>query len=997
MTETNLKKFNKSVVALAMASCISLISGSAIAAGLGKLNVLSGLGQPLRAEVEIGASKEELSGMTVRLAPQDAFRQAGVDFASVLLDLRFAVERRSGGLSVVKVTSIRPINEPFMDFLLELNWASGRLVREYTFLLDPPDNLIKAAPQVAEARVIETVRGIAAKETEERPLASKPSATVATAKVAPVSKVVPALKKKAVAESAETHLVKPGETLRKIAGETLHEGVSLEQMLVGLFKSNPDAFIANDINRLKAGAILNVPDKAAVEAVPQQEAGRVYTAQATDWGRYRRKLAAGVARESAKGDAASQSSSGKITAKVEEKIAPAEQSRDQVKVARTDPSSKNSKGNVAAEEADRIAKEKALKEAQERVVLLEKNVGDLQKLLELKSQKLTELQQAPKKEDPKPVESAKPADPPKSPVPEPAKPAESPKPATPTPEKPVEPAVQKPVESAPPPPPPPAPKKPAPPPPPLPEPDLLDSLLEDPLPLAGAGGLLALLGGLWAVKRRRSTSASAQTTAAPAPSSLGPNSVFRMTGGQSIDTGNTPPQTGEFSQTGPGTIDTDEVDPVAEADVYMAYGRDTQAEEILLEALQKDPQRTAIHAKLLEIYANRGSTKQFETLASELYAQTGGIGPEWQKVAAMGARLEPGNPLYSAVAGVAQEVVAVVPEMPAPTEPVLAEPVASMSWSEPVMTLPVDESPEEDFEPRLASADEPFDTSDEGLDFDLGTATEMLAAKPEEPLAPVQEAGDALDFDLGAEFTAAESASEEPEPVLPVEDFPASLSDMEIEPDEIAGIEFSTEGTLVASPFAGSDPFTAETLVDVEIPADNELFVEDQPLAVDFDLDLPTPTESGMVDTDDLDAASTATIVDGGFLSAPKPEQVPVEASDSSQPASDDSLEFDVKLTDSVFLGEPELAADFDIGAIDLDLSSGEPPSFDSEPASSAKADAPVRDAHWEEVNTKLDLAKAYEEMGDLEGARELLQEVVAEGPDDLVEQARTLLPRVGG
>ncbi len=72
----------------------------------------------------------------------------------------------------------------------------------------------------------------------------------------------------------------------------------------------------------------------------------------------------------------------------------------------------------------------------------------------------------------------------------------------------------------------------------------------------------------------------------------------------------------------PGTIDTDEVDPVAEADVYMAYGRDTQAEEILLEALQKDPQRTAIHAKLLEIYANRRSLKQFETLASELYAQT---------------------------------------------------------------------------------------------------------------------------------------------------------------------------------------------------------------------------------------------------------------------------------------------------------------------------------------------------------------------------------------
>ena len=122
--------------------------------------------------------------------------------------------------------------------------------------------------------------------------------------------------------------------------------------------------------------------------------------------------------------------------------------------------------------------------------------------------------------------------------------------------------------------------------------------------------------------------------------------MFRATGGQSVDTGNVPLQTGDFSQTGPGTIDTDEVDPVAEADVYMAYGRDAQAEEILIEALHKDPQRTAIPAKLLEIYAGRKSVKQFDTLASELYAQTGGVGAEWEKVAAMGATLDPENPLY---------------------------------------------------------------------------------------------------------------------------------------------------------------------------------------------------------------------------------------------------------------------------------------------------------------------------------------------------------------
>jgi pilus assembly protein FimV len=107
-----------------------------------------------------------------------------------------------------------------------------------------------------------------------------------------------------------------------------------------------------------------------------------------------------------------------------------------------------------------------------------------------------------------------------------------------------------------------------------------------------------------------------------------------------------------------------------------------------------------------------------------------------------------------------------------------------------------------------------------------------------------------------------------------------------------------------------------------------------------------------------------------------------------------DSLEFDVKLTDSMFLGQPMGTQEFDIGSINLDLS--EPPETASADAV-ALEEAPVHNEHWEEVNTKLDLAKAYEEMGDLEGARELLQEVVGEGSVDLVEQARTILGRIGG
>ncbi len=989
---------------------MSFLPFAADAAGLGKLNVLSGLGQPLRAEVEIGAAKEELSGMTARLAPQEAFKQAGVDFSSVLFDLRFAVDKRPNGQSVIKVTSSRPINEPFMDFLIELNWTNGRLVREYTFLLDPPaDVAVKPmGRQAAEAKVVEVVSAPAAKAEGKS----------ATPKVAATAKPAaePAKKTAAPAENADAHVVKQGETLRKIAADSKYEGVSLEQMLVGLFKNNPDAFVGNNVNRLKAGAILNIPEKSAVEAVTDAEAKKVYTAHAGDWNAYRQKLASATAKDAAKDDTAGQVSSGKITAKVEEKLAPVDQAKDQVKVARTDAPAKGGKAGPAADDAERIAKEKALKEAQDRVALLEKNVGELQKLLELKSQKLAEVQQAQaKKEEVKPVESVKPVEAPKPVEPPKVEPAaksqEEVKPVAA--EKPAEPVKApeevKPVEAAPPPPPAPAPapKKPAPPPPPPPEPSLVDTLLEDPLPLAAGGGLLALLAGFFLVKRRRGSSSSAETTAVPAPSSLGPNSVFRMTGGQSVDTGNTPPQTGDFSQTGPGAIDTDEVDPVAEADVYMAYGRDTQAEEILLEALQKDPQRTAIHAKLLEIYANRGSVKQFETLAGELYAQTGGAGPEWQKVAALGARLDPANPLYSGSSAQAEapaaEVVPVIPDVKA----TLAMPGALSQMAEAALELPAEEplvmpeAPLVASEPVAAEVDAVAAADDMvGLDFDLGSP-EIPPVAEENVASPEISGSDALDFDLGSEFAAAVPSSAPVE--VPSFELPsAAAEELEAEPAFASVPDFSPEGTLVVSPATGDDvDIGVSTFVGLESPAQESEKSEEhaEPEAVvDFDLDLGGAGTATVVSSDFAADSGTATLVASSDLtSALEVDNPKLAETMVNTGAPDDSLEFDVKLTDSVFLGQP-MASDFDIGSINLDLS--------AEPSSvPAPVEAPMEpqeaavqhDAHWEEVNTKLDLAKAYEEMGDLEGARELLQEVVGEGSSDLVDQAKSILTRIGG
>jgi pilus assembly protein FimV len=144
-------------VSSSLKTLVAAIAGAVVltsavhAAGLGKITVLSALGQPLRAEIELtSVSSEEANGLVAKLANPDAFRAANIDFNPALLSLRFAVEQRSGR-QIVRITSSQPMNEPFVDMLLELSWNSGRLVREYTFLLDPAELRTTQSAQVAPA------------------------------------------------------------------------------------------------------------------------------------------------------------------------------------------------------------------------------------------------------------------------------------------------------------------------------------------------------------------------------------------------------------------------------------------------------------------------------------------------------------------------------------------------------------------------------------------------------------------------------------------------------------------------------------------------------------------------------------------------------------------------------------------------------------------------------------------------------------------------------
>ncbi|WP_324778975.1 FimV/HubP family polar landmark protein [Thiobacillus sedimenti] len=690
------------------------------AAGLGKLSVSSALGQPLTAEIEVfAADKAELDSLSASLASGQAFRDAHVEFAPVLSTLRFSVEKKPSGKAVLKVTSSGPVNDPFIDMLVELNWGAGRLVREYTVLLDPPG--MAAKQTVAPAPAV-AAPAIGAKPAAQPSPAAPAAAAPKAAAAAPAAKPAPS-------GAAPDHItVKRGDTLAAIAHRVRPEGVSLEQTLVGLYRDNTQSFDGN-MNRLKAGKTLAVPSSEKLAAIPQTDAVHELRLQAEDWRAYRQRLAAAVSAAPAAKAAPGQAASGKITPKVEDHAKPApEAQKDVLKLSKGAPAAAGGAGTDAAralqeklraQEEDATAREKALQESQQRVAALEKQVQDMQKLVAMKEKAQAE-----------PAAAAPPA------PPKPAAAAPAPKPAP-------APTVAKPV---------PAPATPgvsAPPAAPEPSTNWYDPLLADPLYWGGGVAALGLGGVLWwmmAGGRRRKPANTGLDDSIMTGGDVRPNTVIGAASGGAVNTGDTSFLT-DFSQAGLGTIDTHDVDPIAEAEVYMAYGRDAQAEEILKEAIGKNPDRHEIRVKLLEIYAARRNTSAFESVAGELYAALGTKeSPLWDKACEMGRSIDPTNPLYGGVqagaspaATVAATAAVAGGAVAFASEPAAAEPV--------VEAAPVAEAePAAEPEPVADTAPLEFESAGHGLNFDAAAEPEKA---PEAPAAGYVEMDtQGLNFDL---------------------------------------------------------------------------------------------------------------------------------------------------------------------------------------------------------------------------------------------------------
>jgi len=880
------RKRGRFALHLVAAAALALAAQGAAALGLGRLSVQSALGEALRAEIDISSlSPEEADNLRIRIAPPEAYRSAGVEYNAVLPATQAVLMRRADGRPYLSLTSDRVVQEPFVDVILELSWATGRLVREYTLLFDPPSSrALAAAPPPITSAVIGGAAAPApaaapparaAVPAAPRVAAAKPvvpapatAAAPAPAPAAPRAPVAPS--QEAGPNTGETYRVRSGDTLSRIAARTQRPGASLDQMLVSLYRGNPQAFVDNNMNRLRAGVVLAVPNAATAKAVPPNEAREVIQAQSADFGAYRQRLAGAVPEARTQGSA--RQASGKVQANVDDRKTSSAPAPDKLTL---------SKGAVAAKSAaeEKLSKEREQRDAATRVAELSKNVDELSKLSGNSAVGKPAPAAAPAAVasvpaigvpvtvNEMPAKASAPAASPPPPAPASAAvPASAVVAAEPVPVVPPVVASAPAAASS-------VAKAPAPVTPEREAPGLVGTLLDDnPLALGLGAGLLAVLAGfgIWRFTRRPRKD-SGETSFLE--SRLQPDSFFGASGGQRIDTRESGGASSSMSYSLSQLDAIGDVDPVAEADVYLAYGRDLQAEEILKEAMRSTPERMAIRTKLLEVYAKRRDTKGFELLATQLYAMTNGSGDDWARAQEMGRQIDPENALYRPggipAAAMTGESGRMVEPLGASTMPQTVLPSASQ-YDELVSELPVNTKSGVDLD----------------LDLDIDVATPAVPSAPAPLSAPAP-----------ASFAPTTRQAEPPAVVPPPVEAQASApAPLEF---DLSSISLDLDDRTVVRPAAAGAPAT---------PA---------PAA---------PAQPGQTD-----------------------------AQDTQPPPLGEAMTAPGDLLDLVEFGD---------------------------------ADDPLA--------RKLELAEEFRQIGDVEGARDLLQEVVSKGTGALRNKAQGMLDTLG-
>lgn len=899
-------RWKLSALAAAAFATTAFTSLSASALTLGALRVDSALGESLRAEIAIPqATPAELSNLIVQIAPPEAFRARGLDYSATASSINVQLVQKPDGTALLQLRSNAPLNDPFVDLIVDTQWNTGSMQRSYTLLLDPPSTPRSAAPATAAAPQITApqVTAPAPVSVTGKTYSSSSRIRATTPPAQPVAAAAAPAPAPASAPN-EAVRVRSGDTAGRIANANRPAGVSLDQMLVAMLRGNPNAFINGNVNRLRAGTVLQMPSREQALETSAQEARQIVAAQSRDFNAYRRSLAAKAPRAAVQ--AAARSASGQVQAQVSETRANAE-TADKLTL---------SKGAIqTAAEEEKLAAHKQAEAQESRLSELQRNLAELNELAQSSTPASANASTQPAETPAAPAAAtAAPADsqaaasaeanaslpavevasanaaliesnasaaadatpaassneaPPAAPAEEPA-----PKPAA---------AQPRPV--------------PAPAPMPVEEPSLLDN------PLVPAGGaLIAILLGLlgYSTWKRRRAAQAAEQDPSLGDSQLHPDTFFAGSGGQHVDTTDAAATTMAYalSQLDGGA----DVDPVAEADVYLAYGRDVQAEEILKEALRTQPERTAIYVKLAEIYAKREDAKALEEIARSLQPHTEPGSSEWQRVTALGRQLAPQNPLYADAAS----------------------------------NAPADK-PGSGFAAALQASTAAAATGAAAGALASDTDT---ASSPELPI-----------LDLSAAF----AEPSETAPATPATDTTSSAS-------ETKGDTSALDSQLdLSSPFTPSEPpsLVQDTVQDNDSISD----------ALDLDLSGFEANLPQSQSTPATEPAAAADQLDDGLnfdlnIEAPAAEAAPAEA--PSAPAPDTSL-------------------DFDLGSLNLDLGTD----TSAKPADNAK---PMHNLADDPLSTKLDLAREFNAIGDSEGARALIEEVLAEASGSLKERAQKML-----
>ena len=636
---------------LALAVAVAMASSRVYALGLGEIELHSALNEPLSAEVRLLSAKpDELDNAEIRLAPNDEFARAGIERPAILSDIKFNVVRAKDGTATLNITSTQPIREPFLDFIVQLRWQSGRLLREYTLLLDPP-----VFGEEKEAPVTVPVA--------EAPTEMQVEPAAPTAAVAPASPAMTATPGQAPRSAAAgVRAVKPGangemsygptrrtDTLWTIAS-TLRpdDSVSVYQMMMALLKENPQAFYDNNVNSLKAGYVLRVPEKSVVMAIDDAQAMKEAARQYERWQQGRRgpattsqgKKADTSAIKSNQGtQQASAESPDKETGRLR-LVSPGDASAESASAAGSVQGELDKlRGELAiAMESSDTAKRES-EEMRSRVAALENQINSLQRLLTLKDEALNDLQQRsgmtaaqPQAETSAPAMEVPPAVPAK---PAPVKPA------------PVQPAVPK-TEKP------------------------LDIFANPTLMGAIAGAVLLLISVLWLMMRRRRNEENEEEELVESveDETISPVGDFEPDQDEAADTSaevglGDAEQMSQVAEEVAEDAEQDimqaasdldvlhtpegDIDPIVEADVYLAYRRYQQAEALIQNALAKQPGRQDLQAKLLEIHYASKNTEAFQSVAQSLYENIG-RNPEaglWQRILPMGRELCPDNALFN--------------------------------------------------------------------------------------------------------------------------------------------------------------------------------------------------------------------------------------------------------------------------------------------------------------------------------------------------------------